>query len=355
MLTSEQEINAVTQLLAGDYVINIYKCYGHEIGTSFKLVLNEIPHILKKLNLNKYKSVRILNCDIADIDTSLSPENITNYSHLSSFQLPHIVIFIVNINNVYVYASNEPYDISKILEKTFVYEYSNCQDVFITKEKRHFIPNVSGGDSCFTISTYKELDEALTQYKISVAKCANCSLINKAIYDENRIFFNAGPEHFLRDSLYNFLNTRLRGDNIEIRPEQIVNTTRPVDIKVTWGNNSNHLALIEIKWLGKSIKKDPFELATSYTESRANDGAKQLVDYLEGNKVQVPNHNTVGYLVVYDLRRKKTNINTITINKENGLYYQNREIEYKPQYEILRDDFHKPIRFFIEPRCEDAS
>lgn len=355
MLTSEQEINAVTQLLTGDFVINIYDCYGHGIGTSFRLVLNEIPHILKKLNLNKYKSVRILNCDMSDIDMSLSPENIINYSHLSNFNLPHIIIFIVNINNAYVYASNEPYDIRRILEKTFVYEYSNCQDVFITKEKRHFIPNVSGGDSCFTISTYKELDEALTQYKISVAKCANCSLINEAIYDKNRIFFNAKPEHFLRDSLYNYLNTRLRGDNIEIRPEQTIDTTHPVDIKVTWGNNSNHLALIEIKWLGKSIKTEPLRFATSYTESRANDGAEQLADYLDGNKLQVPNHNTVGYLVVYDLRRKNINIDTTIINKENGLYYQNREIEYNPKYETIRDDFHKPFRFFIEPRCEDAS
>lgn len=354
MLINNQEIQAVKQLLSADYAINIYKCYGHDIETNFKFTLEQIPHILKNLNISQYKSIRILKCNYEDIDFSLSLDNVINYTHLINFTKQHILIYIVNVNNLFVYTSDEQYDISDILEKTFIYEYSNCQDVFLTKDKPYILPNFAGGESCFTISTFKSLEEALEQYKLTSARNVACSFIKNAIYDENRIFFKKKPEHFLRDSLNFYLNARLRGDNIEIRPEQIIDTTHPVDIKISWGN-TNHLALIEIKWLGQSINEDTLELSTNYTAARANDGAKQLVTYLDGNKVQVPNYNTIGYLVIYDLRRRNINKLCKTIKKEDGFFYKDKEIEYTPDYAALRNDFHRPIRFFIEPRCEDAT
>ncbi len=354
MYTSNQEIDAAVKLLSDDFAMNIYKCYGIEISACFKSVLQGIPHILKNLDLNKYKSIRILKCDLEDIDNISLLTNITNYSHLSNFIKPYMLIYIVNTSNIYIYSSDDLYDINNLLEKTFVYEYHNCQDIFHTKENSYIIPNLSGGESVFTISTYKDLDEALMQYKTAVVDCVTCPFIQNSIFDPNRIFFKRKPEHYLRDSLNYYLNARLRGDNIEIRPEQIIDTSHPVDIKITWGN-TNHLALIEIKWLGQSINEETLDLTTGYTESRARDGAKQLADYLDGNKLQVPNHNTKGYLVVYDLRRKNINKDTRCINKENGLYYRDMDISYAPNYEAIRDDFHKPFRFFIEPRCEDAS
>lgn len=354
MLINEQEVCAVTELISTDYVFNIYKCYGKEIEYSFKLVLRQIPHILKSINLRNHSSVIIFHWNKEDIDPHLTFENITNYSHLTDFSKKCLLINIIGFNDILVCSTDEEYDLKNIKEKTFIYEYKNSQDIFHTKEKSYSLPNMPGSESCFTISTFKGLEEALHQYKTNVARYATCSYLKSSIYDKNRIFFKRKPEHYLRDSLNFYLNARLRGDNIEIRPEQIVDTSHPVDIKVTWGN-TNSIALIEIKWLGQSINEETKELATEYHESRANDGAKQLVEYLDGNKEQVPNHNTQGYLVVYDLRRKRINKDTRTINVQNGFCYENKEIEYNPDYSKLRDDFHLPIRFFIEPRCEDVS
>ncbi len=354
MLTNDQEVQAVKAFLSDDYLTNIYNCYGNDIKSYFKFVLEQLPHILKNLNISQYKSIRILKCNYEDIDDSLSLDSVMNYSHLTSYTKQHILIYIIKANELLVYTSDEQYDISNILKKTFVYEYSNCQDMFLTKDRPYVLPCFAGSESCFTISTFKSLEEALMQYKLSSARNATCAFIKNAIYDENRIFFKKKPEHFLRDSLNFYLNARLRGDNIEIRPEQIIDTTHPVDIKVSWGS-TNHLALIEIKWLGQSINEETLDLATNYSAARANAGAKQLADYLEGNKKQVPNYNTIGYLVIYDLRRRNISKFCKAIKREDGFFYKDKEIEYTPNYATLRNDFHQPIRFFIEPRCEDAT
>ena len=354
MHTSEQEIAAVSQLLSDFFAINIYNCYGLEIKDSFRCVLRYIPMVLKNLYLNKYQSVRIFKHINNNIDVNIQWKKIVNFEHLAQFNDPHLCIQILGTNNILVYSSQEQFDISNILETTFVYEYSNCQDIFHTNQKQYILPNISGSESYFTVSTFKSLDEALDNYQLMVVPNANCAYIERSIYDKNRIFLKSKPEHNLRDSLKNYLRTRLRGENLEIRAEQNIDDTHPVDIKITWGN-TNHIALIEIKWLGHSINEETLEFATSYSASRANNGAKQLVDYLDENKKQVPNHNTQGYLVVYDLRRRGVNKDTRTISTNNGFYYKDKEIEYDPDYSKSRDDFHLPIRFFIEPRCEDVS
>jgi hypothetical protein len=161
------------------------------------------------------------------------------------------------------------------------------------------------------------------------------------------MFFRSKPERKMRQSLTQYLKIRLRG-NIEVRPEQVVDESHPVDIKVTWFL-SNRLALIEIKWLGKS--RNARSLTTSYSIGRARKGARQLADYIDGNASQAPIHVSRGYLVVIDGRRYGLNINVASVNHKRGMYYANSEISYNPKFHKLRPDFEEPIRMFAEPIC----
>ena len=57
----------------------------------------------------------------------------------------------------------------------------------------------------------------------------------------------------------------------------------------------------------------------------------------------------MGYLVVYDLRRRhNTDPASKKIPRENANYYKDKEIEYDPQYELTRKNFKRPYRFFIK-------
>ena len=131
-----------------------------------------------------------------------------------------------------------------------------------------------------------------------------------------------------------------------IDPEQNVDTSKPVDIKVTWFN-SNRLALIEIKWLGKA--RTDKKITVEYTESRARKGAKQLADYLDKNKPYSSIQVTRGYLVVIDARRAKTDLSTAAVTADDGLKYASLEVSYSPAFHDTRTDFEVPFRMFAEP------
>jgi hypothetical protein len=264
----------------------------------------------------------------------------------------------MEINNILVcrYDNIEEVDISGIIKTDFVYQYkveenSTTKELIHTKTKSCILPTIPGSDSFFAIATFKDLKDSLHHYRTTIAPQAGCYLLKQAMHSESRIFFGEKPEHFLRDSLMSFLTIRLRGENPEVRNEQNINGSNPVDIKVSWGY-TNHIALIEVKWLGKSLLST--RKFTSYYESRAHEGAKQLAGYLDDNKIQVPNYNTQGYLVVFDMRRKNTKIDTTSITPKDGLFYENKEIAYEQKY-LKRDDFELPIRMFIKPRCVNAS
>ncbi len=135
----------------------------------------------------------------------------------------------------------------------------------------------------------------------------------------------------------------------EVRPEQNVSETQPIDIKITW-TFAPKQALIEIKWLGKSKHPDG-KLATTYGPARAQNGAQQLADYLDMNEEAVPGHVVRGYLVVFDGRRRRLGRSATSIRESDGLYYQDKEIHYEPAHDKERDDFEKPVRFFVQPVC----
>lgn len=333
------------------YVPMILNDYGTDKQHLLLELTNGISEIYKNLKYSSFDSVTILvRVDSQFATTLISSDSLTVRSYESLSQLKGKKIVIELLPNMDLrYLLDQVIDINSIRDRAIVYQYNGKtkkETFFGKKISRELIP-IPDGDSWFAVQTYKDLEVALEDYGLKVARLSECVYLEGAWYDENRIFFKQKPERQLRDSLTQFLKARLR--NIEGRPEQIVDKSHPVDIKITWGL-ANHLALIEIKWLGKSISRRGDRFTSSPNRKAANKGAKQLADYLDANRKQAPGKTTIGYLVVYDARRAKCNLNTKKLSSENGLKYDNKEIDYSPEYHKVRDDFAKPVRFFLEPK-----
>jgi hypothetical protein len=234
-------------------------------------------------------------------------------------------------------------------EDCVVYTYENRTETFYAGgDSRPVINPFEGYASIFAIPTFDDLKLALSEYRDKQARRTSCRILAEVWKSEKRIILRAGPEPTMRNSLTQFLKACLRGD-VEVRPEQNVDESHPVDIKVTWFM-TNRLALIEIKWLGAS--GNGAGALVRYSDSRARDGAKQLADYLDWNAVQAPQQVTRGYLVVLDGRRARVRPWTTRINHADGFRYEGAEIVFEPRYHEIRSDFEVPIRMFMEPICD---
>jgi hypothetical protein len=237
-------------------------------------------------------------------------------------------------------------DIPAISKKAVVYMFEEGNEKFIVNGVDHLVKAVDTAQrSFFARPTFGSLREALQRYRPRI-RHSSCFLFAEAWEDGNRLFFRSHAEKHMRRSLLQYLDNVLR--DAEVRPEQIVDESHPVDIKVTW-MYTTRLALIEIKWLGKS--RVDGQITASYDDSRANKGAKQLADYLDANRTRAPEHQTKGYLVVVDGRRRNLNNESQSVTREDGLHYANIAIKFAPEYHKVRDDFEEPTRIFVEPIC----
>lgn len=238
---------------------------------------------------------------------------------------------------------------AKLAQRAVVYEYKNRTEHFFAKTTRIPIQKVDPAyPSNFAIPTFSKLKDALEHYSATMVRQSSCGILSTIWADDKRVFVKNAQEWVMRDSLAQFLRCHLRG-NLEVSVEQNVDTSHPVDVKVSWFM-TNNLALIEVKWLG-TPKFDDGHLGKPYLDARAREGAQQLAEYLDANKSRAPLHITRGYLVIIDLRRAKLKQNTTAVNRIDGLHYRDKEIAFDPKYHEMRDDFEVPIRMFVEPIC----
>jgi len=268
-----------------------------------------------------------------------------------------IIIQVFNDRNIFLW---EGIDVSDFLtaEKTLIYKFEDDKEFFIANNEEINITEHPYG-SRFS-NEFCELHSILNKYKNSKISKSSCLIFNVAWFDENRIFFKGGgkdiPEKFMHESLKNFLNDLeiFKGEIGQFEParEHTLGALKPVDIIVTWGK-SNRIALIEIKWLGKS-KDGTGKITSTHTNSRANEGYFQLKNYFELAKRDYPNKIIKCYLVVIDGRRWQTNEYTQTISYNNGMHYCKKELEIDrdKKYWETYPNIEKPIRMFAEPICE---
>jgi hypothetical protein len=354
MVLDEMQIEFFKKVAQDQYSLLIREDYGEDGFEKLTLLTDAIAEIYRHLNFSSF--TRIVIYTVFDEDEALSLENTENsnyvvyqsFQNLAQINGTELTIEVRGNFDLLVSVDFIP-SVDTLRENAIVYQRNQAVETILGKTEQKPLRQIPNAESYFSVQTYKELDAALEDYKVKVARYSdNCPQLATVWFDLNKIFFKPKPEHTMRDSLTYFLQIRLRGS--EVRPEQVVDKSHPVDIKVTW-NLTNKLALIEIKWLGKSLNQFGKRFKGIYTVGQALEGAKQLADYLDANKVQAPDRITKGYLVVFDGRRWGANSSTQEISKKKGFHFENNEIDYNPDYYKTRSDFAKPVRFFMEPKC----
>ncbi len=333
------------------YIPLVTQEHGPEGEVALQKIMEVLHKIYRYIEPEVYKDSIVVFKPLKD-DARLIPKKgaitIADPSVLPLTVKGAITIQVLDNGQMLLWNRKTP-DVKKLAKKAVVYLYKNYTEFFLANDIKSAVPKINAAyASMFSIPTFSDLKTALEHYRVKMARYSSCKILSEAWFDDNRIFLKNAQEWVMRNSLTQFLKCHLRGD-LEVRPEQIVDESHPVDIKVTWWS-TNRLALIEIKWLG-TPKYKAHRIGTPYGDSRANKGAKQLADYLDENNRQAPTHITIGYLVVIDARRAGLKPTTKTIDAIKGLHYKHKEIKFEPEYHEKRSDFATPIRMFVEPNC----
>jgi hypothetical protein len=328
--------------------------FGDRGSPIFEALLTQIKEIYHHVDPQQCGSglIIVMPVEVAPLPGLRPVDAITksSVSDISGAMAGKVVIAIdSSANRYHIWKNVGDFDIKKSSRKAFIYHYKDGAEHFYAKGKGKLVEKIiAGATSLFAIQTFTKLKDALDNYGSSFVRLSACPTFDQSWTTDKRIHFVPKPEIIMRKSLTHYLKVYFGGD-AEVRPEQIVDQSHPVDIKVSW-TFTNRLALIEIKWLGQSVKNG--RVTSSHGNSRAQSGAKQLADYLKQNMRQAPNHYTRGYLVVIDARRRGANANLRSIDASKGMYYSNRDLTFTVQYHEKRDDFHAPIRMFAEPVCD---
>lgn len=338
--------DTIIRLLQSQFILKIDDAYHAESVKDFTMCIRQIRELYKSIDISRYSTISAfvgMHSDYVGKGITMQMQNI------HSLDRDNLVVHFVNEGTTQVLSSEE-FDGNSLSNDTFVYCWKRDEDkadnFLIKGEMVPFSEEETPIEgSFFAVKTYNDLDEALTNYRDNVAPMCK----GKALEDSmthTRLFFHAAPEDLLQQALFEYLDSRLR--QCDVKREHNVDESKPVDIMVKWSGTS-HMALIEIKWVGKSLNSDRNGFSAEYADARARTGASQLIDYIDKNTDSFPKDVTTGYLVVYDLRRhRNTNPTSTTISRVDANFYKDKEIDFNPQYELSRKDFKRPYRFFVK-------
>lgn len=337
----ESAQNAFVPVLADDF--------GDEALSKLSQLTDSIRSIYRNLRLRDFNSITVYYTFDDKLRLSKVTNNYTEVANVEAFAGVNCSDLVIEITDNKVYYSTDwNLNADSFRHYSIIYRLSGNKELFFGKTELAILPTLPDSESYFQFRTFKDLEEAFEEYDIKRAKHSSCPYFKELWVNSNRILYNPSPEEKMQESLYDFLSLRLRGSP-EVMPEQNVDRSHPVDVKVTW-KYSSHVALIEVKWLGKSLS-DSGGIVTR-TDVDARDGASQLAEYLESNLQFARTKVVSGYLIVFDGRRRGTNSGSFTITKVKGEYYRNKHIEFHTKYDEIRTNFEKPRRFFMEPITE---
>lgn len=338
---------AIVDLTKRLYVARIQQAFGDRGLNALERLLYFLPTFYRHVDTSYFVGPLVIFQTLESGSLSALPDGVRFARTIEELAQSSSSLSLIEIKEQgFNYWINTSIDVVTLSDVALVYCFNDGPERFVIHGADCLTPQVeTTQSSVFARPSFGGLLEALGQYRARV-RSSSCMLFSKAWEDESRrLFFRSKPEKYMRKSLHQYLDTVLR--DAEVRPEQNVDETHPVDVKVSWLFTTN-IALIEIKWLGSSRKDGRL---TSYTASRAREGAKQLSDYLDENRTFAPKNLTKGYLVVFDARRRGLKPESVSTTRTDGYYYENAEIDYDPEFHKTRDDFEEPIRLFCEPIC----
>ncbi|GHU55992.1 hypothetical protein FACS189442_4160 [Spirochaetia bacterium] len=293
-------------------------------------------------------------------DNAFFPENSSTNLALNKAVLfnynEEIVIQLFDDNNILMW-KNVTLDAVFNCDENIIYIFESNKEQFFVKKKTIDITTRSFGSRYS--DEFDEMELQLSNYSLHKIKYSTCPIFNDSWSSDKRIFFKGGgkdiPEKYMQESLQNFIKdlSIFKGEVGQFEPtrEHNLDARKPVDIIVRW-EKSNRIALIEIKWMGKSICQG--EIKSDHNNDRANQGFKQLKEYFYLAKKDYPNKIIKCYLVVIDGRRWQTNEKMLSISYKNGMHYVDKEItlDNDKEYHLTYKNIHAPIRMFVEPICE---
>jgi len=243
-------------------------------------------------------------------------------------------------------------ELTSLSQVAVVYRHHQNVEKFVIRGTDYQLLNpVTGFGSVFCKPTFGNLAHALDAYRLKAAAHSSCEVLKGAWHEPARLFLRAKPEHIMRKSLVQYLSNVL--DDAEVRPEQNVDETHPVDIKISF-SVADLRAIIEIKWLGDSVDETG-KMTTHYSQARAVAGAQQLAEYMDSAHEWGPGVKTRGYLVVFDARRKGLSQGIATLSFSDAIHFKDKDITYSPEHSAIRTDFAPPVRMYMFPRLASTS
>ena len=349
-MSTNQE--GIEQLVSMGFAPLVVRHHGAAGGQALRAIMTVLRQIYRQYQPQSSSPrlvvFQLISKECYEIDGNSS--KLYELSDILSWVHEPLAIEIAADGAILAWPSLSQADLAELSRHGVVYSFEGGEEYFWAGGEQSGIPQiVPGAASLFAVPAFGLLEEALQFYRSTVVRVCQCEILKSTWYDANRLFFNAKPEKLMRRSLVQFLRASLR-HAAEVAPEQNVDESHPIDIRVTFEATQN-VALIEIKWLGRSRNEEDGTTATSYSEQRARDGAKQLADYLDMFHHSAPLRHTRGYLVAIDGRRRRLTLDSTSISYQNGMYYNHRDIIFNPKFHDIRNDFEEPLRMFAEPVC----
>ncbi|MFJ2475502.1 hypothetical protein ACIOWI_21295 [Streptomyces sp. NPDC087659] len=239
-------------------------------------------------------------------------------------------------------------DLAILAKGAILYRYSKREgERFWVDGEEAKVPNMTGYPLLFATPSFRDLADALRHYSTHIARPSECAILGGLWREEGRVMWKPAPESSMQRSLYYYLKCTLRDGHPDIRQETPVDDKNPVDLEVQW-SGSNRIALIEVKWLGRSGTLNPARITKEFTAVRAKEGLAQLADYLDRSRDRAPYKDRRGYLIVFDARRRRVKADTMILSREDGFHYRDRHIDYQPEI-LARHDIASPVRCFCDP------
>lgn len=344
------DIEKMSKMQADLYIPRVIQIFGDEAGELLEKLLGSITQVYRRIDPGSRSTPLVMFCEVQPTSIALpATQCILSNPDLLQHELDDAcAVQVVGSETLHV-RPLDAIDVTELSKTAIVYRYHNREEQIIVSGRIFRLANPAKGyPSTFCRPTFTRLIEALQDYHVRSARDSSCQLLQGAWVDQQqRWYFRAKPEEIMRKSLTQYLNNVLQ--DAEVRPEQMVDESHPVDIKVTWLTSSLR-AIIEIKWLGDSMD-DTRKATTLYRDARAREGAKQLAEYMDGSRSHGSTVRTRGYLVVFDGRRRGLSETMVSLSHENGMHYRDQHITYDPDYSVERDDFEVPVRMFLNPIC----